>query len=168
MIARGDYVGPLTKSAEAMFARAERRALRSAGEATTQAPPVRETRPASVLRDAVDRLGLKITTLRQWEDAGLIAFERRNGRRIVDAAALECLALVATLRRAGFSVREIAWLSDTLPPSAAVMRDALEARQTYLEAARTRTIVGVIAKGGSKPVRKPAHRASAIAVERAA
>ncbi len=167
MIARGDYVGPLTKSAEAMFARAERRARRAAGmDAATQASSGRDARPASVLRDAVDQLGLKISTLRQWEDAGIIAFERRKGRRIVDAAALERLALVAKLRRAGFSVREIAWLSDTLPPNAAILRDALEARQAYVETARTRTIVGAIAKGGSKPARPPAHRAPPI--ERAA
>src|SRR5688572_6131648 len=99
MIARHDYAGPVTKSAEAMFARAERSARRAGDKATGQAS--RDVRPVSPIRLAVEGLGLTMTILRHWEDAGVIAFARSRGRRVVDDAALERLRTVAQLRRAG-------------------------------------------------------------------
>ena len=135
MIARHDYAGPVTKSAEAMFARAERSARRAGGKATGQA-----VRPVSPIRLAVEGLGLTMTILRHWEDAGVIAFARDRGRRVIDAAALERLATVAQLRRAGFTIKEIAWISDTLPPSVPAMRRALRAREDHRESARARSI----------------------------
>ena len=134
MIARHDYAGPLTKSAEAMFARAERSARRAGGQMS------RDARPASPIRRAVEGLGLTMTILRHWEDAGVIAFARSRGRRVVDDAALERLRTVAQLRRAGFTIKEIAWISDTLPPSVPAMRRALQARTDHIESARACSI----------------------------
>jgi len=138
MIPRNEYVGPLTKSAEAMFARAERSARRAAR--TANAKTLHSPRPPSPIRQAVNALGLSMAILRHWEDAGVIGFERRQGRRIVDDAALDCLRNVAALRRAGFAIKEIAWISDILPPPAAALRDALQAHLAQREAARARTI----------------------------
>jgi DNA-binding transcriptional MerR regulator len=55
------------------------------------------------------RTGLPASTLRFYEDKGLIAPIGRNGlRRVFDAGVLERLALVAMGRTAGFSLDEIA------------------------------------------------------------
>jgi DNA-binding transcriptional MerR regulator len=99
------------------------------------------------IHQAIGELGLTITVLRRWEDARVIVFERRRGRRIVDDAAFERLRILAELRRARFTIREIAWISNTLPPSIPAMRQALQARLDTLEQARTRTIVQVKALG---------------------
>ena len=107
------------------------------------------SKPAETIciHQAIGALGLTVTILRRWEDARVIVFERRQGRRIVDEAALERLRILAELRRARFTIREIAWISDTLPPSVPAMRRALQARLDTLEMARTRTIVQVKALG---------------------
>jgi hypothetical protein len=123
MIPRRDYAGPITKSARAMFARADRRARRFVPAPGLQAAPVR---PRTAIRLAVDRLGLTMATLRRWEDAGLVSFERRRGRRVFDEAVIECLAVVAQLRRAGLSIKQIGWTSDTAPPSLRALKRALE------------------------------------------
>lgn len=143
MTGRDDYVGPITKSAEAMFARAERRAGTSPGKATGRSP----SRPKSAVHQALEKLGLSLTVLRGWEDAGIVAFQRANGRRLLDDDILECLAAVISLRRAGFTIRQIAWISDTLPPSAAAMRQALQMRESQITAARNSTIARVLVAG---------------------
>lgn len=127
MIAREDYVGPITKAAEAMFARAERKARQRSGQRRAIPSPIHDTLHA---------LGLTITVLRHWEDAGLIAFERRAGRRVVDDEGLERLRAVIQLRRAGFSVRQIAWLSPDGPPGLTQMREALAARIDHVQTVR--------------------------------
>ena len=136
MIARDNYVGPVTKSAEAMFARAERQA---------RGRVQKEERPLSPVRQAVHSLGLTLPLLKRWEDAGLVAFARRRGKRVIDEAAMDHLATVSALRRAGFTIKEIAWLSDTLPPTVCVMRRALNSRLERLEVARARTLIHAIA-----------------------
>ena len=107
------------------------------------------SKPAETLciHRAIGALGLTVTILRRWEDARVIVFERRRGRRIVDEAALERLRILAELRRARFTIKEIAWISDTLPPNVPAMRRALQARLDSLERARTQTIVQVRALG---------------------
>ncbi|AZS19258.1 MerR family transcriptional regulator [Caulobacter sp. FWC26] len=119
MTARADYVGPITKSAEAMFARAERKTI---ARKLTAPPP-------SALREIITSFGLSPTIIRRWEEAGLVAFERQGGRVVVNDTTREHLATVIELRAAGFSVKEIAWISETLPPTIKQMRDALAARQ---------------------------------------
>ncbi|CAN5237778.1 hypothetical protein BH10PSE4_BH10PSE4_01750 [soil metagenome] len=163
MISRRDYAGPITKSAEAMFERAERQAGRIAAQAALKAAlraapkaapkEVRPTRtfpralalpappPTPPSADlALEALGPSMSTLRNWEDAGIIAIERRSGRRVVDEAALEAIQTITLLRRAGFSIKQIAWLSDTLPPSVEAMQRALNDRQDAPELERTRLI----------------------------
>lgn len=147
MTTRSDYYGPITKSAEAMFARAERSARRSNPQNERQTPHT--ARPTSPIRQAVHGLGLTMTTLRHWEDAGVVAFERAKGRRVVDDAALERLRTVVQLRLAGFSIREISWISDTLPPTAAAMRRALQGRLNGLGTSRSRTIKAAIMLDGA-------------------
>lgn len=53
--------------------------------------------------------GLPASTLRYYEERGLIAsFDRRGLRRVFDARVVEQLALIALGRAAGFSLDEIA------------------------------------------------------------
>jgi DNA-binding transcriptional MerR regulator len=55
------------------------------------------------------RSGLRVSTLRFYEEKGLIASTRRRGlRRQFDPAVLERLAIIALGRSAGFSLDEIA------------------------------------------------------------
>ncbi len=150
MISRSDYVGPLTKSAQAMFDRAERHARRIAARAAPKT--ARPSRQGSPIEAVINALGLTITVLRHWEDVGLIAFERKNGRRVIDEDGLERLRTVALLRRAGFSIKQIAWLSDTLPPSLETLRRALRDRQDYPDLERT----GLIYRAKTAPRPKAA------------
>ena len=156
MIARSDYAGPITKSAEAMFARAERNGRRSNTNGADRA--VGGARPISPIRQAIHELGLTMTMLRQWEDAGVIAFERAKGRRVVDEAALEHLRTVAQLRRAGFTIKQIGWISDTLPPSVPAMHRALQTRLEQLEIARARSIAAAIVSGKTHAASRAAKR----------
>jgi DNA-binding transcriptional MerR regulator len=118
MIRREDYRGPLTKSAQAMFCRLER---------NTGARAVK-SQPPSPVRRLMNNLGLSMAVLRHWEDVGVIALGRRDGKRVIGLDHLECILLVRQLRRAGFSLRQIAWLCPEGPPSGPVMREALAAR----------------------------------------
>ncbi|QNA90037.1 helix-turn-helix domain-containing protein [Massilia sp. Dwa41.01b] len=59
------------------------------------------------------RAGLPASTLRFYEERGLIASSGRQGlRRLFDAGVLERLALIATGRAAGFSLGEIGAMFD--------------------------------------------------------
>jgi len=59
--------------------------------------------------EVVKRSGLPVSTLRFYEEKGLIESIGRNGlRRIFDASVLERLALITLGRCAGFSLEEIA------------------------------------------------------------
>ena len=127
MITRDKYMGPVTKSAEAMFARADRLAARKDFGDRARPRTVRATAP-SLIRQVLHELGLTITTLRLWEDAGIVGFERQRGQRLADEAGLERLRMVVRLRRKGFSVREIAWISEVLPPTVEAMQAALADR----------------------------------------
>jgi DNA-binding transcriptional MerR regulator len=61
------------------------------------------------IADVARRCGLPASTLRHYEDKGLIASIGRRGlRRVFDAAVLERLALISLGRAAGFSLDEMA------------------------------------------------------------
>lgn len=61
------------------------------------------------IAEVVRRSGVPASTLRYYEDKGLIASIGRRGlRRLFDARVLERLALIAIGRAAGFSLDEIA------------------------------------------------------------
>jgi DNA-binding transcriptional MerR regulator len=61
------------------------------------------------IAEAARRSGLPASTLRYYEEKGLISSVGRRGlRRVFDAGVLERLALVALGRSAGFSLDEIA------------------------------------------------------------
>jgi hypothetical protein len=127
MIAREDYVGPITKAAEAMFRRAERRAL---ARAVSQAPTLVRTKPPtdSPIDQVLHEAGLTSAALRHWEAAGVVVFNRRAGRRLVSQEGLARLRSVIALRRAGFTVRQIAQLSPDGPPNLDRMNKALADR----------------------------------------
>ena len=129
MITRDQYKGPLTKAAEAMFARAERLARHRDLAHQVRKRSVR-ARPVSPIRTVLQALGLTAASLRHWEEAGIVEFERRKGQRLIDEAALERLQMVVQLRREGFSVREIAWLAEVLPPDVEAMQAALAGRRS--------------------------------------
>lgn len=60
------------------------------------------------ISEVARRTGVPASTLRFYEEKGLIASKGRRGlRRVFDAAVLERLALVALGRAAGFSLDEI-------------------------------------------------------------
>ena len=59
--------------------------------------------------EVVKRSGLPASTLRYYEQLGLIQSTGRNGlRRTFDVSVLELLALITLGRNAGFSLKEIA------------------------------------------------------------
>jgi DNA-binding transcriptional MerR regulator len=61
------------------------------------------------IAEVAERTGLPASTLRFYEEKGLIAASGRHGlRRIFDPGILERLALIAMGRTAGFSLDEIA------------------------------------------------------------
>ena len=61
--------------------------------------------------DVVKQTGLPPSTLRYYEEKGLIASTGRRGlRRIFDPEVVERLALIALGQRAGFSLEELAGL----------------------------------------------------------
>lgn len=61
------------------------------------------------IAEVAQRSGLPASTLRYYEEKGLIASTGRRGlRRVFDAGVLERLALVALGRASGFSLDEIA------------------------------------------------------------
>lgn len=97
----------------------------------------RETAPiASPIHQALLDAGLTMTTLRHWENAGIIVFARKAGRRIVDEEAVARLKALNQMRRAGFTVRQIIGLSPDAPPSLAQMRNAVERRLAQVRIAR--------------------------------
>jgi DNA-binding transcriptional MerR regulator len=59
--------------------------------------------------EVVKRCGIPVSTLRFYEEKGLIASVGRRGlRRLFDAAVVERLALISVGRAAGFSLEQIA------------------------------------------------------------
>lgn len=63
------------------------------------------------IAEVVAQAGVPASTLRFYEEKGLIASIRRSGlRRVFDSAVLERLALIALGRAAGFSLHEIAFM----------------------------------------------------------
>ena len=59
--------------------------------------------------EVAKRSGIPVSTLRFYEEKGLIASEGRRGlRRLFDAGVVERLALISVGRAAGFSLGEIA------------------------------------------------------------
>jgi DNA-binding transcriptional MerR regulator len=90
------------------------------------------------------RTGLPPSTLRYYEDAGLVTSTGRTGlRRQYDRDALERLAVIRLCRDAGFTIRETGALLDTGggPAWRAIARrklDDVRAQLAHLEAAATR------------------------------
>lgn len=59
-------------------------------------------------REAAEKLGVTLDTLRNWELNGLITVKRReNGYRVYDASDLERLNIIRTLRCANYSLSSI-------------------------------------------------------------
>lgn len=70
------------------------------------------------IAEVAKRSGLPASTLRYYDEKGLIASVGRHGlRRVFDAGVLERLALIALARSAGFTLDEIARMfgSDARP-----------------------------------------------------
>lgn len=73
--------------------------------------------------EVAERSGVPASTLRFWEDAGLLAApERVGGKRRYDAESLRRVEVVVLAKQAGFSLTEIklilAGLNGKRPPSA--------------------------------------------------
>jgi MerR family redox-sensitive transcriptional activator SoxR len=67
---------------------------------------------------AAARAGVATSTLRYWEELGLLRPARRAGRRVYDDAALDRMSLVLLAQRAGFTLAEIRQLLSGFPPRA--------------------------------------------------
>lgn len=82
--------------------------------------------------EVAKRSGMPVSTLRFYEEKGLIASTGRSGlRRIFDAGVLERLALITLGRDAGFSLDEIATMF--MPNAAQINRDLLLAKAHQLD-----------------------------------
>lgn len=79
------------------------------------------------------RSGLPASTLRYYEEKGLIASVGRHGlRRIFDDAVMQKLALIALAQQAGFSLNEIAGMFDATG-QAMIDRTQLHAKADELD-----------------------------------
>lgn len=79
------------------------------------------------------RSGLPASTLRYYEEKGLIASAGRHGlRRIFDDAVMQKLALIALAQQAGFSLNEIAGMFDATG-QAMIDRTQLQAKADELD-----------------------------------
>jgi DNA-binding transcriptional MerR regulator len=82
--------------------------------------------------DVAKRSGLPVSTLRFYEEKGLIESVGRNGlRRLFDASVLERLALITLGRNAGFSLEEIATIFT--PHTAKIERELLLVKADQLD-----------------------------------
>ena len=100
------------------------------------------------------RAGVPASTLRYYEEKGLIASVGRHGlRRVFDAAVLERLSLIALGRAAGFSLEEIATMfgADGRPD---IDRKLLAAKARELD--RTILRLGALRDGLKHAARCPA------------
>ena len=85
------------------------------------------------IAEVAKRSGVPASTLRFYDEKGLIASVGRQGlRRVFDATVLERLALIALGRSAGFSLDEIARMFTT-GGRAQIDRDALAAKANELD-----------------------------------
>jgi DNA-binding transcriptional MerR regulator len=85
------------------------------------------------IAEVAKRSGVPASTLRYYEEKGLIASLGRQGlRRVFDDRVLERLALIALLQAAGFSLEEIARMFAP-DGSAAIDRQALAAKADDLD-----------------------------------
>lgn len=85
------------------------------------------------IAEVAKQAGLPASTLRYYEEKGLIASVGRRGlRRLFDVAVLERLALIALGRASGFSLDEIA-LMFTREGAIRIDRQALKAKADELD-----------------------------------
>jgi len=83
------------------------------------------------IAEVARRSGLRASTLRYYEERGLIeSIGRRGLKRIFEVQVLERLALIALGRQAGFSLDEIAAVFD---PRGRIDRDMLTAKAEELD-----------------------------------
>ncbi|MEH0194222.1 MerR family transcriptional regulator [Caulobacter sp. CCNWLY153] len=150
MISREAYRGPLTKSALAMFERADRRNGVSPATPGGRPSVSAKTGRRAPSKRALAEIGVSRARLRQWEDFGLIALQRGpGGRRVIDERVVQQVSAICALRRAGFGVREISWLSAEGPPTLEVLQRALHTLGAPLAVREARALGGVHGFKGS-------------------
>jgi DNA-binding transcriptional MerR regulator len=77
------------------------------------------TTPELSIGAAAQWAGVAASTLRYWEEVGLLEpARRRGGHRVYDSASLDRLSLVLLAQRAGFTLAEIRQLLRGFPPRA--------------------------------------------------
>jgi MerR family redox-sensitive transcriptional activator SoxR len=113
----------------------------------------REAVPANEDRSigaAAEWAGVATSTLRYWEELGLLdPGRRRGGHRVYDAAALDRLSLVLLAQSAGFTLAEIRQLLRGFPPRASAgerWRALVDRKQTDVKARidELRRMLGVL------------------------
>lgn len=108
-----------------------------AAEVERHATELPET-PDLPIREAAAMFGIKPTTIRYYEDSGLLRVCRRaNGHRVFDQQALGDLLFVHGMRLSGMGVKDIASLRALLAADAAVTRaEAAELLQAHIRQVR--------------------------------
>jgi DNA-binding transcriptional MerR regulator len=99
---------------------------------------IRRPAPELSIGAAAATVGVAASTLRYWEELGLLEPGRkRGGRRSYDEADLDRLSLVSLAQRAGFTLTEIRQLLRGFPPRASAgerWRALVDRKQAELEA----------------------------------
>jgi MerR family redox-sensitive transcriptional activator SoxR len=89
------------------------------------------------IRQVARETGLRTSTLRYYEEIGLLPIAaRRGGQRVYDSNILQRLAVIHTAQRAGFSLSEIAILVNEILPSSVPSpqwSDLLQRKMTELD-----------------------------------
>ena len=104
--------------------------------------------PEMTIGEVAHQAGLKPSTLRYYEEIGLLPpVSRRGGQRRYDSSVLQRLAVIHTAQQAGFTLTEVAILVNGILPSASpgpewrdlVQRKLLElnTRLSHLERMRS-------------------------------
>jgi DNA-binding transcriptional MerR regulator len=83
--------------------------------------------------DVAERSGVAATTLRFYEDEGLLAPGRVSGRRRYDDAVLTRLEVIGLCKTAGFSLDEIRLLLTDAEPGRPASRALAEAKLTDID-----------------------------------
>lgn len=84
------------------------------------------------IAELAKRTGIPASTLRYYDERGLIrSIGRRGARRLFDGSVLDVLALITMGQSAGFSLAEIATIFG--PDGPQIPREALEARADDLD-----------------------------------
>src|SRR5262245_24779428 len=108
--------------------------VRTASTTRASAPAAASRAQDLSIGAAAEWAGVATSTLRYWEELGLIdPARRRGGHRVYDESALDRLSLVLLAQRAGFTLAEVRQLLCGFPPRSSAgerWRSLVDRKQT--------------------------------------